>query len=110
LLQLLAAVLEGGTGAPDGGLTPELVGDVLSSRVGGSDAVELRRLRRRLRQVELTSGGERSSDLLLVEAIRFPLVLQDIGIEAAGARRIAAAYAAGLAAVSVAAEDGGRVR
>lgn len=110
LLQLLGAVLDGGSGAPDGGLTPELVVELLSSRVGGTDAVQLRRLRRQLRQIELGQGGGRPSDELLVEAVRFPLVLQEIGAEAAGARRIAAAYAAGLSAVSVADEDGGRVR
>lgn len=110
LLQLLDAVLQAGAGAPDGGLGPELVGDLLTSRVGGTDAVQLRRLRRRLRQVELASAGARPSDELLVEAVRFPLVLQDIGPEATGARRIAAAYAAGVAAVSVAGEDGTRVR
>src|SRR5690606_39786380 len=49
LLQLLGAVLDGGSGAPDGGLTPELVVELLSSRVGGTDAVQLRRLRRQLR-------------------------------------------------------------
>lgn len=110
LLHLLDAVLKGGAGASDGGLGPERVGDLLSSRLGGTDAVQLRRLRRRLRQVELGSGGARSSDELLVEAIRFPAVLQEIGPEASGARRIADAYAAGLAAVSVADEDGVRVR
>lgn len=96
LLQLLGAVLAGSVGAADGGLTPELAVDLLGSRLGGTDAVQLRRLRRRLRQVELAAGGSAPSDALLVEAIRHPLVLEDIGTEATGARRIAAAYAAGM--------------
>ena len=109
ILQLLAAVLSGSRGADDGGLTPELVVDLLGSRLGTTDAVLLRRLRRSLRQVELRSGGGRPSDELLVEAIRFPLILEDIGVEAAGARRVAAAYAAGLRALSSADEAGQRV-
>ena len=108
LLQLLRAVLAGGAGDLDGGLSPELVVDLLGSRVGSTDAVLLRRLRRRLRQVELGAGGGRPSDELLVEAIRYPLVLEDIGVEAMGARRLAAAYAAGLAATSVVDADGTR--
>lgn len=110
LLQLLSAVLDGSGGAPDGGLTPELVVDLLGSRLGSTDAVLLRRLRRALRQVELRCGRARPSDELLVDAIRFPVVLQDIGVEAVGARRLAAAYAAGLDALSSVDADGGRVR
>lgn len=109
LLQLLRAVLAGGAGGPSGGLSPELVVDLLGSRLGSTDAVLLRRLRRRLRQVELHAGGGRPSDELLVDAIRYPLVLEDIGVEAVGARRLAAAYAAGLGAVSVVDADGRRV-
>lgn len=109
LLQLLAAVLAGSRGAEDGGLSPELVVDLLGSRLGTTDAVLLRRLRRGLRQVELRAGGGRPSDELLVDAIRFPLILEDIGAEATGARRIAAAYAAGLSAVSSVDEAGRRV-
>ena len=101
LLQLLGAVLAGSSGAADGGLTPALVVDLLGSRVGGTDAVQLRRLRRRLRQVELAAGGARPSDELLVEAVRHPLLLEDVGREATGARRLAAAYAAGLAALAI---------
>ena len=109
LLQLLGATLSGSRGAEDGGLTPELVVDLLGSRLGTTDAVLLRRLRRALRQVELRSGGSRPSDDLLVEAIRFPLVLEDIGVEATGARRIAAAYASGLRVLSSVDDAGQRV-
>jgi superfamily I DNA/RNA helicase/RecB family exonuclease len=107
LLQLLRAVLAAATGDPAGGLTPEVVTDLLGSRIGGADAVHLRRLRRALRRIELAAGGTRPSDELLVEAVRHPLVLADIGVEAGGARRIAAAYAAGLAAVADRGGDGG---
>lgn len=110
LLQLLGAVLSGAAGDADGGLTPGLVVDLLGSRIGGTDAVQLRRLRRRLRQVELSAGGARPSDALLVEAVRRPLLLEDVGIEATGARRLAAAYAAGLAAITTLDEEGRPVR
>lgn len=110
LLQLLGAVLSAAEGAAHGGLSPELVVDLLGSRVGGTDAVQLRRLRRRLRQVELAAGGARASDDLLVDAVRHPLVLEDVGAEATGARRIAAAYAAGRATVARRDGDGAPVR
>lgn len=44
--------------------------DLLASPLGGADPLALRRLRRGLRRLELTSGGQRSSDELLVEALR----------------------------------------
>ena len=101
LLQLLGAVLLAGTDpSPEGDLTPELVVDLLGSRIGGTDPVQLRRLRRRLRQHELEAGGGRPSDVLIVEAVRQPLLLQDIGPEATGGRRLAAAYAAGRRALA----------
>jgi superfamily I DNA/RNA helicase/RecB family exonuclease len=100
LLQLLRAVLLAARGDEHGGLTPEVAVDLLGSRVGGTDAVQLRRLRRALRRIELASGGARPSDDLLVEAIRHPLVLQEVGPEATGARRVSAAYAAGLRVVA----------
>jgi superfamily I DNA/RNA helicase/RecB family exonuclease len=110
LLQLLGAVLAGSAGADDGGLTPELVVDLLGSRIGGTDALQLRRLRRRLRQVELAAGGSRPSDVLIVEAVRRPLILEDIGTEATGARRVAAAYGAGLGALARLDEQANPVR
>lgn len=106
LLQLLGAVLSASEGEADGGLTPELVVDLLGSRIGGTDAVQLRRLRRALRRVELDAGGSRASDLLLVEAVRHPVVLEVVGLEATGARRVAAAYAAGLSAIARLDADG----
>ncbi|MER6899951.1 ATP-dependent DNA helicase, partial [Amycolatopsis sp. NPDC000740] len=43
---------------------------LLSSSLGGADPLALRRLRRGLRRLELAGGGQRSSDELLVEALR----------------------------------------
>jgi superfamily I DNA/RNA helicase/RecB family exonuclease len=48
-------------------ITPDAVAELLTSPIGGLDAVGLRRLRRALRREELAGGGARSSDELLVE-------------------------------------------
>ena len=106
LLQLLRAVLRAAAGDEHGGLGPELVVELLGSRLGGTDAVQLRRLRRSLRRIELAAGGGRPSDVLLVDAVRHPLVLQDVGGEATGLRRVAQAYAAGLREVAVRDDEG----
>ncbi|KAB7746216.1 AAA family ATPase [Nostocoides sp. F2B08] len=106
VLQLLRAVLGAADGDDQGDLTPAVVVELLGSRVGGTDAVQLRRLRRGLRRIELAGGGGRPSDDLLVEAIRHPIVLQEVGIEATGARRVAAAYRAGLDVVAALDEEG----
>ncbi|MFC7880205.1 PD-(D/E)XK nuclease family protein, partial [Isoptericola sp. NPDC057391] len=50
-------------------LDPETAALLLTSPVGGLDAVALRRLRRALRAEELSGGGGRSSDALLVEVL-----------------------------------------
>ncbi|MBI9114189.1 ATP-dependent helicase [Sanguibacter suaedae] len=47
----------------------DLVVDLLTSPLGGIDAVALRRLRRALRTEELAAGGTRTSDDLLVEVV-----------------------------------------
>ncbi|WP_077490029.1 ATP-dependent helicase [Sinomonas mesophila] len=70
-------------------LTAETAVELLSSRIGGASALELRRLRQSLRQLELSSGGGRSSDALLVEALEVPGTLDALGTEAQAARRIA---------------------
>ena len=72
---------------------------LLTSRLGRSTALHLRRLRQALRQQELNDGGGRASDELLVEALLNPDKLAPLGWEAANARRIAAMLAAGRAAV-----------
>ncbi|SKC51024.1 UvrD/REP helicase N-terminal domain-containing protein [Krasilnikoviella flava] len=53
-------------------LDAETAALLLTSPVGGLDAVALRRLRRALRAEELSGGGGRSSDALLVEALDDP--------------------------------------
>lgn len=82
-------------------LDPDVVVDLLTSPYGGATPVELRRLRRALRQVELAEGGGRASDTLLAEAVRFPTGLGELGPEAASARRVARMLGAGIAAARV---------
>ncbi|MGW6452266.1 PD-(D/E)XK nuclease family protein [Isoptericola sp. NPDC055063] len=53
-------------------LDPETAALLLTSPVGGLDAVALRRLRRALRAEELSGGGGRSSDALVVELLDDP--------------------------------------
>ena len=94
---LLAAVrIALGDQAPD----PEVVTQLLASPLGGLDAVGLRRLRRALRSEELTTGGGRSSDALLQEAIADPARLASLAVpEARAARTVAGVLAAALAAL-----------
>jgi superfamily I DNA/RNA helicase len=81
-------------------LTPETAVSLLTSRIGGATAIELRRLRQSLRREELLGGGGRSSDALLVEALLQPGALASLGIEGSSARRLARMIAAGTAAAS----------
>ena len=83
-----------------GELTAETAVELLSSRVGGASALELRRLRQALRQLELSSGGGRSSDALLVEALEAPGILDALGTEAQAARRVARMIVRGRAAAA----------
>jgi len=53
-------------------LDPETAALLLVSPIGGLDAVALRRLRRALRAQELSAGGGRTSDALLVEVLADP--------------------------------------
>ena len=53
-------------------LSPEAAVSLLTSRIGGATAIELRRLRQSLRREELLGGGGRTSDALLVEALLEP--------------------------------------
>ncbi|MFE4198607.1 ATP-dependent helicase [Paenarthrobacter sp. NPDC056912] len=79
-------------------LTPETAVSLLTSRIGGATAIELRRLRQSLRREELLGGGGRSSDSLLVESLLQPGALASLGIEAGSARRLAHMFAAGATA------------
>ncbi|MET1065183.1 MAG: ATP-dependent DNA helicase, partial [Arthrobacter sp.] len=77
------------------GLSPEAAVALLTSRIGGATAIELRRLRQSLRREELLGGGGRTSDVLLVEALLEPGALATLGIEGHAARRIARMIQAG---------------
>jgi superfamily I DNA/RNA helicase/RecB family exonuclease len=66
----LLALIEVGVGRVE--LTPELAAGLLLSPFGGLDALGLRRLRLALRAEELSGGGYRPSDELLVEALSAP--------------------------------------
>ncbi|MCU1553537.1 MAG: helicase UvrD, partial [Arthrobacter sp.] len=80
-------------------LTPEAAVALLTSRIGGATAIELRRLRQSLRREEILGGGGRTSDALLVEALLEPGALATLGIEGHSARRIARMILAGRQAV-----------
>ncbi|MFF2843773.1 ATP-dependent helicase [Paenarthrobacter sp. NPDC057981] len=94
LLEAFAVVLDRAK------LTPETAVSLLTSRIGGASAIELRRLRQSLRREELLGGGGRSSDSLLVEALLEPGALASLGIEGSAARRLARMIAAGAAAAA----------
>jgi superfamily I DNA/RNA helicase len=96
-LTLLRCALDVVAGAEQ--LDPADVVDVLTSPVGGADAVQLRRLRRSLRRLELDDGGGRPSDVLLAEAVLQPFPLGRIGPEAASARRVHRVLAAAVDAL-----------
>jgi len=76
-------------------LTPEAAVSLLTSRIGGATSIELRRLRQSLRKEEITGGGGRTSDALLVEALLEPGALSTLGIEGRAARRAARMIQAG---------------
>jgi len=88
----------------DSALDAETATLLLTSPVGGLDAVALRRLRRALRAEELAGGGGRSSDALLVEVLDDPARAETL---AAPVRRGPAAVARVLAAGRAAAAEPG---
>jgi superfamily I DNA/RNA helicase/RecB family exonuclease len=69
LLALLTCAVE-----PDR-LDEETAVELVTSALGGADAMALRRLRQELRRAELAVGGRRASGPLLVEALREPVEL-----------------------------------
>ncbi|MDQ2853076.1 MAG: ATP-dependent helicase [Actinomycetota bacterium] len=81
-------------------LTAETSVDLLTSPLGGADAIVLRRMRRVLRASELQVGGNRSSDELLAAAVTSAGPLDEP--EVAPAARIARVLRAGV--------DAGRAR
>ena len=97
LLAMLAIVLRVATDPGHGVGTEEAV-DLLTSPLGGADAVGMRRLRRALRRAELDSGGGRSSDELLAAALLRSELVVALQAEGEPLRRVAAALRAGLEA------------
>ena len=80
-------------------LEPELCVRLLSSRIGGTRSLELRRLRQALRYREREAGGGRPSDELLAELFSLPEAADLLPREASGARRIIRMIAAGRSAL-----------
>jgi superfamily I DNA/RNA helicase len=90
----------------DGWLDAETAARLFCSPLGGIDAVGLRRVRRTLRAEELSGGGMRSSDDLLVEALSDPA--RSASLPAPVRRpveRLATVLAAGRDAARVAGAD-----
>ncbi|MEU6643650.1 ATP-dependent DNA helicase [Saccharomonospora sp. NPDC046836] len=82
-------------------LDADLAEMLLASQLGGADPLALRRLRRGLRRLELAGGGERSSDELLVEALRDNDILAGLAdAEAAPVRRVGGLLATAREAVT----------
>ncbi|WP_018156703.1 ATP-dependent helicase [Demetria terragena] len=80
-------------------VTADRAVDLITSPLGGADAVALRRLRRVLRAQEIADAGSRSSDELLADSVTEPvdrLALQ--GPDALPVRRVAAVISAGTTA------------
>ena len=94
----LLTILRAALGAP---WTEEDAVEVLTSRLVGLDPVGVRRLRRELVREERSSGGSRSSNDLLVEALaRSDGFASVAGTEAAAAGRACAAVVAARAKVT----------
>lgn len=81
-------------------LDPFVAETLLASPLGGADPLALRRLRRGLRRIEQAGGGSRSSDELMVTALRtgeIPAGLADS--EAAALKRLSSVLATGRTAM-----------
>ncbi|HSU70882.1 MAG TPA: ATP-dependent DNA helicase [Micrococcaceae bacterium] len=76
-------------------LDAEMAVSLLTSRIGRATAINLRRLRQALRKAELTEGGGRASDALLVDALQDPEAMFRLGWEAKNAARLGRMLAAG---------------
>lgn len=59
-------------------LNRDVILDLLRNPYSGLDSLAIRRIRRRLRQLELDAGGERTSDLLLLELFEKPEVAGEL--------------------------------
>lgn len=73
--------------------------DLLTSRIGAATAMDIRRLRQRLRYAEIRDGGGRNSDRLLVEALLKPGVLEVAEVRSTPAKRVARMVQSGRAAL-----------
>lgn len=82
-------------------VTAAEVAELLTTSLGGLDAVGVRRLRRVLRGQERAEGGERGSDELLLEVVGDPLLAARLpGVVRRGVQRLAQALADGRAALA----------
>lgn len=59
-------------------LTRDVLMELLRNPFAGLDSLGIRRMRRRLRQLELDAGGERTSDQLLIELFEKPAIASDL--------------------------------
>ncbi|MBG0739496.1 ATP-dependent helicase [Paeniglutamicibacter antarcticus] len=81
-------------------LDAELAVSLLTSRLGRSTSINLRRLRQALRQEERSGGGGKASDALLVEALLDPTAFSQLGWDGKNAARMAGMLSAGRKAVA----------
>ncbi len=89
LLDLMSLALSPGAPAD-----PLLLQELLMSRYANASALDVRRLRQGLRRHEVAAGANRSSAELLAGMLEELELLETMGREAAGARRLARMYRA----------------
>ena len=80
-------------------LTAATAVSLLTSRIGGASPMEVRRIRQRLRGYELRTGGGRTSDDLLVQALGDGVLLELAEVRSDAAARVADMLEAGQAAL-----------
>ncbi|WP_233542704.1 UrvD/REP family ATP-dependent DNA helicase [Kocuria tytonis] len=88
-----------GRGARGAVLTAGTAVSLLTSRIGGASPMEVRRIRQRLRGYELRTGGGRTSDDLLVQALGDGLLLELADVRSDAAARVADMLQAGQEAL-----------
>ncbi|MCY0903497.1 ATP-dependent helicase [Arthrobacter sp. H14-L1] len=81
-------------------LDAELAVSLLTSRLGRSTSINLRRLRQALRRQERSGGGGKASDALLVEALLDPGAFSQLGWDGKNAERMSRMLAAGRKAAA----------
>lgn len=70
-------------------LTATAAVSLLTSRIGGASPMEVRRIRQKLRGYELRTGGGRTSDVLLVQALTDGVLLELAEVRSDAAARVA---------------------